>query len=276
MIARPLAGEVVLCLGGPSTVPRLATRIRSLGGTPLPASAFDILPGDRLEVRNAIRAAGRSAFVALCLTSSAGAASVAREARVLRVDPARAFRNVVVGSVGPGTTRAIADQLGLVPDIEPTVSTGEALGRAFPRGEGRALQLVSDLASGSLGAGLRSRGYAPVRVTAYRNRCVTALPATVDVTVRRGSVALVALTSPSTARAYVRLVDAELRAGQLVVSIGPSTSAACADLGVAVVAEAQTHDLAGVAEALGDAARRHAPVQRLVSYRVGRWRQRPR
>jgi uroporphyrinogen-III synthase len=62
------------------------------------------------------------------------------------------------------------------------------------------------------------------------------------------------LTSASTARAFGRL-GVELPA----VSIGPQTSAAAGQAGVRVVAEAETHDVAGLLAAVTSARVRHLP-----------------
>jgi uroporphyrinogen-III synthase len=65
---------------------------------------------------------------------------------------------------------------------------------------------------------------------------------------------LVVLASASAARAYGRL-GVELPA----VSIGPQTSATARDAGVLVVAEAETHDVAGLLAAVTSARVRHLP-----------------
>ena len=62
---------------------------------------------------------------------------------------------------------------------------------------------------------------------------------------------LVVLASASAARAF-----AALGRDLPVVSIGPVTSAAAREAGLGVVAEAETHDLAGLAEAARLAASR--------------------
>jgi len=248
---RPLAGVTVLCLGRSATVTRLAARVWQLGGAALPAPAFHILAGDLSGLRDALTRAARGTFTGLCFTSAPGVESLAREMRTLSLDPSRLFADLMVGSVGAGTSRAIEEQLGRRPDIQPAAGTGAALGQAVPIGYGPILLPLSDLAPGTLETALHARGYTPVRVTAYRNRRAMTLPAAADAAVRGGTVDLTVLTSPSSARALVRLIDAERRSP--VLSIGPSTSAACASLGVEVVAEAAPHDLDGVQQALIDA-----------------------
>lgn len=257
MRARPLVGRTVLCLGGAGTVTRLAARVRALGADALPALAFQLVPGDRQALRAAVVQATHGRYVGLCLTSSAGVAAVGRAMHAARLEHAEVLRDLLVGSVGPGTTRAVVDRLGCSPDIQPTVSTGAALGLAFPPGRGEVLLPVSDLASRALEMTLLHRGYTPVRITAYRNRGATRLTTAADEAVRRESVDLVLLTSPSAVRAYVRLVPAGLRASPAPVTIGPSTSAMCRRLGVLVAQEARAHDLDGLVVAAVDVAASH-------------------
>jgi uroporphyrinogen-III synthase len=61
---------------------------------------------------------------------------------------------------------------------------------------------------------------------------------------------LVVLASPSAARAYAALAHPEP-----VVSIGPETTAAAERAGLRISAEARTHDLEGLVEAVGAATR---------------------
>jgi hypothetical protein len=75
------------------------------------------------------------------------------------------------------------------------------------------------------------------------------LPNRVLVGVADGSINVVALTSASMARTFHRLL-AGRRFRSAVVSIGPRTSEACADVGLPVAAEADPHDLDGLVTAI--------------------------
>lgn len=142
-----------------------------------------------------------------------------------------------VAVVGPGTAEALRAR-GHEPDLVASVSTQEGLAAELPRPVGRVLFAGAvdsrDVLVRELGADF---------VPFYR---------TVELRPERfPDAALVVLASASAARAF-----AALRRAAPVVSIGPVTSAAAGELGLEVVAEAETHDLDGLAEAVKLAASR--------------------
>jgi uroporphyrinogen III methyltransferase/synthase len=131
--------------------------------------------------------------------------------------------------------RATADAFGGA-DLVPAVSTQEGLLAELPRPAGRVLFAGAEgarpLLADELGADV---------AVLYRTRELRpAEPPTGD---------LVVLASASAARAFARL-ETDIPA----VSIGPVTTAAARELGVEVVREAPTHDLAGLLAAIGSAA----------------------
>ena len=200
----------------------LAARVREAGLEPVecPLVAVRRLPGGPVDVRGYDR---------LCLTSRHGVEALF----------ARGFEGELppVAVVGPGTAEALRGQ-GVKPEIVAEVSTQEGLAAALPRRPGRVLfagaEGARDVLARELGADF---------VPLYR---------TVELRPDRFPDAdLVVLASASAARAFAALGRAAP-----VVSIGPVTSAAARELGLAVVAEAETHDLDGLAEAVKLAASR--------------------
>jgi uroporphyrinogen-III synthase len=151
------------------------------------------------------------------VTSRNGARELARR---MKGEPAR------LAAIGPGT----AEELPRPPDLVPTVSTQEGLLAALPRPAGRVLFAGAEgarrLLVDELGADF---------VALYRTKELR--PAVFP------EVDLVVLGSASAARAY-----AALEAYAPAVSIGPQTTAAA--VGVDVVAEAESHDLDGLVEAV--------------------------
>lgn len=145
---------------------------------------------------------------------------------------ARELRRRMTGS--PGRVAAIgqatADAFGGA-DLVPAVSTQEGLLAELPRPAGRVLFAGAEgarrLLADELGATF---------VPLYRTRELRPEPPTGD---------LVLLASASAARAYGRL-----GAGIPAVAIGPQTAADARDAGVDVVAEAETHDVAGLLAAV--------------------------
>jgi uroporphyrinogen-III synthase len=158
----------------------------------------------------------------LVVTSPNGADEIARRGRNL---PA-------IAAVGPGTAEALRAH-GIEPAFVPRESSQDGLVREFPRPAGRVLLAAAE--------GARRR---PVEeldadfVPLYRTRLLTPEPPPGDVVV---------LASGSAARAY-----AAVGGGAPAVSIGPETTRIAESIGLTVVAEAPTHDLAGLVAAVRD------------------------
>jgi uroporphyrinogen-III synthase len=157
------------------------------------------------------------------VTSPNGAAELARRA-------GSAPR--CVAAVGPGTAAALRGA-GIEPALVARVSTQEGLLAELPRPAGRVLFAGAEgarrLLVDELGA-----DFLPL----YRTRSVRpeAFPAGAE---------LVLLASASAARAY-----AALGRDVPAVSIGPQTTVAARAAGVKILAEAQTHDVEGLIEAV--------------------------
>lgn len=245
----PLAGRRVLVPRSPGQAASLAMHVRSLGGSPVRAPTILIQPGEVPELRLRLRELAAGRFRAVAFTSPNGVAAVA-DALPAEFD-ARVFAAVeLVAAVGSGTAAALRERLGLRPDLVPATATTEALGAAFPPGDGAAVLLPrADLASPVLPDRLRTRGWEPVGVDAYRTVRPDALPADVADLLGRGAIDLIPLASSSTARNVAALAGERVRSAALV-SIGPVTTATCRELGLEVAAEADPHTLAGLVDAL--------------------------
>lgn len=156
---------------------------------------------------------------------------------VTSVNGARELRRRMTGTPGrvAAIGRATAEAFGGA-DLVPAVSTQEGLLAELPRPAGRVLfagaegarPLLADELGADVAVLYRTRELEPER------------PPEGD---------LVVLASASAARAFARLAT-DIPA----VSIGPVTTAAARELGVEVVREAATHDLAGLLAAIGSAA----------------------
>lgn len=136
-----------------------------------------------------------------------------------------------VAAVGPGTAEALRE-LGVEPDFVPRVSSQDGLLAEFPRPAGRVLFAAAEGARrgpiDELGADF---------VALYTTRLVRpAQPPEGD---------LVVLASGSAARSFAAL-GVDLGA----VTIGPQTTQAARAAGLRVLAEAETHGLDGLVEAV--------------------------
>ena len=156
------------------------------------------------------------------VTSPNGAAELGRRGRNLPR----------VAAVGPGTAEMLRG-LGIEPAFVPTESTQDGLLREFPRPAGRVLFAAAEGARRKAIDGLGA-DFLPL----YRTRLLAPEPPDGDV---------VLLASGSAARAYAA-VGGSLPA----VSVGPETSRRARSVGLEVVREAKTHDLAGLVAAVRD------------------------
>lgn len=248
--AGPLAGRRVLVTRPPHQAAELSDRIRAAGGTPYEAPTIVTGPGDRTGMHAAVRGLVVGRFVGVCVTSVNGVESLVAACDAAGVDPGAALRSPrFVGAVGTRTADRLHELTRRRADVVPAVATGAALGDALPRGGGELLLPRGDLAATDLDVRARTRGYLPVPVVAYRTTTAARLPDEIVAALAAGAFDLVTFTSASTVRGFVALVGDRPWSGR-VVSIGPVTSAACAELGLDVAAEAGPHDLDGLVAAL--------------------------
>jgi uroporphyrinogen-III synthase len=212
--ARTARGRTIVLTRPAGRNERLASRLREAGYAVVVCPLVEIEPIGTGPIP-------LDGYDWLLLTSVTAAHEVQRRA-VGR--PAR------VAAIGPATAEAWGEV-----DLVATVSTQEGLLAAVPRPAGRVLFAGAEgarrLLVDELGADF---------VALYRTKPL--LP----VEQPRGDLAVVA--SPSAARALAAL-GSELP----VVSIGPETSAAARDAGLAVVAEAQEPGVEGLVSAVAEA-----------------------
>ncbi|HEX3807394.1 MAG TPA: uroporphyrinogen-III synthase [Gaiellaceae bacterium] len=156
----------------------------------------------------------------LIVTSPNGADEIAKRGRNLPR----------VAAVGPGTAEALRIH-GIEPAFVPVESSQDGLLREFPQPAGRVLFAAAEGARrgpiDALGADF---------VPLYRTRLLTPAPPEGDVVV---------LASGSAARAY-----AGIGGRAPAVTIGPESTRVARSVGLEVVAEAATHDLAGLVAAV--------------------------
>lgn len=156
------------------------------------------------------------------VTSANGAAELAR-----RIEG----RPRQLAAIGPATAAALSDR-GLAADLVPRVSTQEGLLAELPRPAGRVLVAAAEGARRLLVNELEADFVALYRTVELR-------PAELP----EGDLAV--LASGSAARAF-----AALGLDMPAVSIGPQTTAAAQAGGVRIAAEAATHDVEGLLQAI--------------------------
>jgi uroporphyrinogen-III synthase len=197
----------------------LVGRIEALGHEVVACPLIEIVPAGE----EAVDTAG---YDWLVVTSPNGAEHFARRRRGALPK---------LAAIGPGTAETLCAH-GLTADLVPAVSTQEGLLAEFPRPPGRVLVAAARGARRELIDGLGADFVALYDTILVR-------PA------RSPDGDVVVLASGSAAKAF-----AALGADIPVVSIGPQTTQAAQALGLRVIAEAQTHDLDGLVEAVARAA----------------------
>jgi uroporphyrinogen-III synthase len=251
----PLAGVQVLVTRAAHQAGPLRDRIVALGGHPLLAPTIATGPGDVDALARGVDGLVEGRFAGVCFTSANGVRALAEAFARAGTDPASALAPLrLVGAVGPRTAGVVRTHLGVVASVVPATATGAALGLAVDHGAGEVLVPRGDLAGPDLVDGLAAAGWTPVPVVAYRTVTADALPPPVVAALAAGEVDLLTFTSASTVRGFLDLVGDGAWSGR-VVTIGPVTTATCRELGLEVAAEAEPHDLDGLAAALVRAAR---------------------
>jgi uroporphyrinogen-III synthase len=193
----------------------LVERLEALGAEVIECPLIEIDRSSDAEIDG-------SGYDWLVVTSPNGAEEIARRGRNL---PA-------IAAVGPGTAEVLRAR-GIEPAFVPSDWSQDGLLREFPRPAGRVLFAAAEGARrgpiDELGADF---------VALYRTRLLAPDPPAGDVVV---------LASGSAARAYAG-VGGRVRA----ITIGPETSRVARSVGLTVAAEARSHDLDGLVEAVRD------------------------
>lgn len=243
-----LAGVSVLVARSRGQASALSERLRALGAEPVEAPAIDVVAArDQQALRAALDRAAAGAYDWVAVTSPNGAEAVCA---VLGEQPLAAR----LAAVGRGTAQALRGHARTA-DLVAEGSTAQALAHELAAREpaGAILLPRADIATSVLPRLLEDAGWRVDEVEAYRTMPVRALPPAVVERLAAGDIDVVALSSSSTARNLLGLLDDRLPASVRVASIGPVTSRTCQELGLRVDAEAATQDLDGLVGAVAAA-----------------------
>jgi len=214
-------------------------------------------PADPRPLADAIERLGTMCWVVF--TSAQAVSATCGQPRWTAVWESIPTRRPRIAAVGPATERRLR-AVGLAADLVPDRSSGCDLAAALLEQEGslngvRVLWPRSDIATRELPDALAAAGAVIIEPAAYRTLPVVppALGEFIE-HLESGHVDAVAFFSPSAARSLSRaLGDGTLRrlAGRTeVASIGPTTSAALAELGAPATLESDEHTGAGLARAI--------------------------
>ena len=251
---RPLSGKRVLVTRTREQASELSGVLRELGADVVEAPAI------RVEPPASWKAVDRSAsqlrdgrFAWVVFTSANGVRFYFSRLRAARTD-ARAFGEARVAAVGAGTADALRAH-GIEPDLIPPTFTTEAIGKAFPRGQGRVLLARADKTEPGLEDALRAKGWTPERVTVYRLRSVARMAPAVRRAVLAGDIDILTFASGGTVRAFMGLLRGKPHRRVKIAAIGPVTAEAAKRSGLRVDAVAKEHTIPGLAAAAASVSR---------------------
>ena len=249
--ALPLLGRRVLVTRTRNQAGMLSRRLAEFGAVPVEIPTIDIRPPDDYSALDSALAR-ISEFDWIVFASANAVRSVRDRLRPTGLD-SRALHGTKVAVIGPATARAL-DDLGIVPDLTPTVATSnglaDALGDEIATGSSVLLPRA-DIATQELPELLNGAGATVTEATAYRtvipegsrDRAIKAI---------RDGVDAATFTSSSTVRNLLRVLDGgpEHLSGIKVACIGPTTASTAGRLGLKVDIVANTPTIGGLTAAL--------------------------
>ncbi|WP_028934811.1 uroporphyrinogen-III synthase [Pseudonocardia spinosispora] len=177
---------------------------------------------------------------------------------------ARAFSGVKIACVGTATAekvRSFGINPELVPDIDESEMSSEGLLEIFPPHDDildpvdRVLLPRADIATETLAAGLRDRGWEIDDVTAYRTVRAAPPPAPIREAIKTGGFEAVCFTSSSTVRNLVGIAG-KPHARTLVACIGPKTAETAREFGLRVDVQPEAAQVGSLVDALASHAAR--------------------
>ncbi|TMK93807.1 MAG: uroporphyrinogen-III synthase [Actinobacteria bacterium] len=243
MSRSPLTGRTILITRPAERSARLVKLLDQRGARAIVAPTIALRPVRSAALTAALRDLAGGSYDWVVLTSPATIATLAD-----RLTGPRDVR-AAVAAVGDGTAEAFRRWARRDPDLRPRTFTVAALGRAFPRGEGRVLCPRADIAPDGLEDALTKKGWNAERVDAYRTVFARRLPAEATHALAEGAIDAVTFTSASTVRGFVGALG-EVRGLPKVVCIGPVTAAEARTHGLTVHAVADPHTTDGLVSAL--------------------------
>lgn len=226
---RPLFGRGVVVTRARAQAPTLVRALEAAGADVVVVPTIGIEePAD--GGRALAEAASRLSQVAWVAFTSTNAV----DALFAHVRDARALGAASVAAVGTATADALRGR-GIVPDLVASPSTAAGLAAAFPQGDGSTVLLPqADRAAPTLADGLAAKGWSVVAVDAYRT---VSVPVDSADLARAAAAGAICFGSGSSVEAWLAAAGAAATPA-VVVTIGPSTSAACRAAGLEPTAEA--------------------------------------
>ncbi len=265
--SRPLYGWRVLVPRTKEQAGAMSERLGAFGAVPVEVPTIAVEPPRTpTQMERAIKGLVTGRYEWIVFTSTNAVKAVREKFEEFGLD-ARAFAGVKIACVGESTAEAVR-AYGIRPELVPhDDQSSEGLLEVFPPYDDvldpidRVLLPRADIATETLAAGLRERGWEIDDVTAYRT--VRAAPPAAEIrdAIKAGGFQAVCFTSSSTVRNLVGIAG-KPHPRTVVAVIGPQTAATAREFGLRVDVQPETAGVGPLIDALADHALARAAEQR--------------
>jgi uroporphyrinogen III methyltransferase/synthase len=265
--SRPLYGWKVLVPRTKDQAGAMSERLRGYGGVPVEVPTIAVEPPRTpAQMERAIKGLVTGRYEWIVFTSTNAVRAVREKLEEYGLD-ARAFSGVKIACVGDATADAVRS-FGIRPELVPADDqSSEGLLADFPPYDDvldpidRVLLPRADIATETLAAGLRERGWEIDDVTAYRT--VRAAPPAAEIrdAIKSGGFQAVCFTSSSTVRNLVGIAG-KPHAKTVVACIGPQTAATAKEFGLRVDVQPEQATVAALVDSLAQFAAARAVLER--------------
>jgi uroporphyrinogen III methyltransferase / synthase len=265
--SRPLYGWRVLVPRTKEQAGAMSEQLRRYGAIPVEVPTIAVeRPRTPTQMERAIKGLVTGRYEWIVFTSTNAVRAVREKFEEFGLD-ARAFAGVKIACVGESTADAVR-AFGISPELVPSGDqSSEGLLLDFPPYDevldpiDRVLLPRADIATETLAAGLRARGWEIDDVTAYRT--VRAAPPAAEIrdAIKSGGFHAVCFTSSSTVRNLVGIAG-KPHAKTVVAVIGPQTAATAREFGLRVDVQPEVATVPALVDALAEAALARAAQDR--------------
>ncbi|MGI9063423.1 MAG: uroporphyrinogen-III synthase [Pseudonocardiaceae bacterium] len=259
--SRSLYGWKVLVPRTKEQAGAMSERLRVHGAVPVEVPTISVEPPrSPAQMERAVKGLVDGRYQWVVFTSTNAVRAVWEKFREFGLD-ARAFSGVKIACVGESTAAKVRG-FGITPELLPSdEQSSEGLLADFPPYDDvldpvdRVLLPRADIATETLAAGLRQRGWEIDDVTAYRTVRAAPPPAETREMIKTGGFDAVCFTSSSTVRNLVGIAG-KPHARTIVACIGPATAETAVEFGLRVDVQPELAQVGSLVDALAEHAAR--------------------
>jgi uroporphyrinogen III methyltransferase/synthase len=253
--SRSLYGWKVLVPRTKDQAVEMSEKLRSHGAIPVEVPTISVEPPrSPAQMERSVKGLVDGRYQWVVFTSTNAVRAVWEKFREFGLD-ARAFSGVKIACVGESTAAKVRS-FGIIPELVPSgEQSSEGLLADFPPHDDildpvdRVLLPRADIATETLAAGLRDRGWEIDDVTAYRTVRAAPPPADTREMIKSGGFDAVCFTSSSTVRNLVGIAG-KPHTRTLVACIGPKTAETAHEFGLRVDVQPEEASVPSLVDAL--------------------------